>query len=116
MIEQALPDPTGDELLALLSALASAQRLRVLASLAGERRHVSELARQLKMSRPLLYLHLQRLESAGLLTSKLELSPDGRALKFFEVVPFAIQLTPELITEAVNTLTQTTTSEGSQET
>jgi len=107
-------DLTGDDLLALLAALASPQRMRILASLAGERRHVSELARQLNMSRPLLYLHLQRLEAAGLLTSKLELSPDGRALKFFEVAPFAIHLTPDLIAEAVKTLTQSTTIERSE--
>lgn len=57
------------------------------------------------MSRPLLYLHLQRLENAGLVSGKLELSADGKAMKFYEVVPFELHLTPQLIVETVSTLT-----------
>ena len=32
-------------------------------------------------SRPLLYMHLDRLEKAGLVTGQLELSDDGKAMK-----------------------------------
>ena len=56
------------------------------------------------MSRPLLHLHLQRLEAAGLVVGKLELSADGKAMKYFEVAPFSIVLTPEAIAEAAKTL------------
>ena len=65
---------------------------------------MSQLARELGMSRPLLHLHLQRLEAAGLVQGKLELSDDGKAMKYFEVAPFAITLTPQSITEAAKTL------------
>jgi len=49
-------------------------------------------------------MHLQRLETAGLVAGTLELSEDGNAMKFFAVTPFAIQLTPGLIAEAAQTL------------
>ena len=57
------------------------------------------------ISRPLLHLHLQKLEDAGLVTSKLELSQDGKALNYFEVTDFIFHLTPAAIAEAAKTLT-----------
>ena len=97
----------GDEFLALVDGLSNPQRLRIVAALAAGRNYVSQLARDLHMSRPLLYLHLQRLEAAGLVRGTLELSADGKAMKYFEVVPFSVTLTPELIVKAVETLTET---------
>jgi DNA-binding transcriptional ArsR family regulator len=81
--------------------VANPLRLRVIAELAGGRVHVSELARRLGISRPLLYMHLDRLEKAGIVTGHLELSEDGKAMKYFELVPFELRLTAEVITEAV---------------
>ena len=96
----------GDRLLAMLAALANPHRLRVIAALAsGGRNYVSQLARELGISRPLLHLHLQRLEEAGLVTSKLELSQDGKALNYFEVRGFNYELTPAAIARAAQTLT-----------
>src|ERR1700757_5334700 len=95
----------GDQLLATLAALANPHRMRVVAALAGGgRNYVSQLAREIGISRPLLHLHLQKLEDAGLGTSKLELSADGKALNYFEVTEFAVELTPSTITEAAETL------------
>ena len=49
-------------MLAVLTALASPQRLRIVAALkAGGRNYVSQLAREVGISRPLLHLHLQKL-------------------------------------------------------
>lgn len=93
-------------MLAALAALANPHRLRIIAQLAsGGRNYVSQLARVLGISRPLLHLHLQKLESAGLVTSQLELSVDGKALNYFEVSGFAIELTPAAIAEAALSLT-----------
>ena len=98
--------PTGDELLAMLAALASPHRLRIIAALAsGGRNYVSRLAREIGMSRPLLHLHLQKLHDAGLVTSQLELSDDGKALNYFEVVDFDVGISPATIVEAVKSLT-----------
>jgi DNA-binding transcriptional ArsR family regulator len=92
---------TSEELLATLAAVGHTQRLRVIAELAGGRVHVSELARRLGLSRPLLYMHLDRLEKAGIVTGRLELSDDGKAMKYFELAPFELHLTVETIIAAV---------------
>jgi len=97
--------PTGDRFLHMLSALANPQRLRILAALSERQAYVSELARELKMSRPLLHMHLQRLEGAGLIIGRHEVSSDGKALRYFKVAEFNEQLTPGRISEAVKTLT-----------
>lgn len=96
---------TGDRLVRVLAALANPHRIRILAALAAERVHVSGLARQVGLSRPLVHMHLQRLEAAGLVAGSLELSEDGKALKFFEVTSFALELTPAVIAAAAETLT-----------
>ena len=96
---------SGDDLVRVLGALGNTQRIRIMAALVPGRNYVSQLARDLKMSRPLLHLHLQRLEAAGLVTGTLELSPDGKAMKFYEVPPFQIELSPGSIAAAAETLT-----------
>lgn len=96
----------GDQLLAMLAALANPHRLRIIAALtSGGRNYVSQLAREIGISRPLLHLHLQKLEEAGLVASRLELSHDGKALNYFEVSDFGLELTPAAIAEAAKTLT-----------
>ena len=104
--------PRGDQLLAMIAALAKPHRLRIVAALAANgRTYVSQLAREIGISRPLLHLHLQKLQEGGLVRSKLELSPDGKALNFFEVTDFAVELTPQAIAEAAPSLTATPKSE-----
>jgi DNA-binding transcriptional ArsR family regulator len=101
---------SGDRLLNVLAALASPHRLRIIAALKADgRNYVSQLAREVGLSRPLLHLHLAKLEEAGLVTSKLELSQDGKALNYFEVADFAVDLTPAAIVSAVKSLTATST-------
>ena len=96
----------GDRLLAMLAALSSPHRLRIVAALqTGGRNYVSQLARELGISRPLLHLHLQKLEDAGLVASKLELSDDGKALNYFEVADFLLELSPAAIAQAAASLT-----------
>ncbi|MGH2534565.1 MAG: ArsR/SmtB family transcription factor [Thermomicrobiales bacterium] len=108
-----LATPSGDELLRVLAALANPHRLRIVGALAGGRNYVSQLARELRMSRPLLHLHLQRLEGAGLVSGTLELSEDGKAMKYFAVTAFVFSLTPEVIAEAARTLRDGETGEAS---
>jgi DNA-binding transcriptional ArsR family regulator len=96
---------TGDQLVEVLAALANPQRLRILAALQARPIYVSEMARELNISRPLLHMHLRKLEDAGLIRGRHEVSSDGKALRFFEVVDFREQLTPERIIGAVKTLT-----------
>ena len=60
------PVMTGDELVHVLATLASPHRMRVVAALIRKRSYVSQLARELGMSRALLQVHLRKLEAAGL--------------------------------------------------
>ena len=100
------PPPTGDDLLKVLAALANPHRLRVIAALTEERNYVSRLAREIGMSRPLLHMHLQRLEAAGLIEGSLELSAGGKATRYFEVTDFAYELSPQAVAQAALTLTE----------
>ena len=97
---------SGSRLVQVLAALSNPHRLRILAALSrgGGRIHVSLLAREVHLSRPLVHMHLQRLEAAGLVSGHLEVSPEGKAMKFFEVTPFVLRLTPDVIAEAARTL------------
>lgn len=96
----------GDRMLVVLAALANPHRLRILAALTnGGRNYVSQLAREIGISRPLLHLHLQKLEDAGLVVSQMELSTDGKALNYFDVTQFEFALTPAAIAAAARSLT-----------
>lgn len=95
---------SGDALVEVLSALANPVRLRILGTLANGRDYVSNLARVVGISRPLLHMHLQRLEAAGLVVGTLELSADGKAMKFFELAEIDLHLTPDTLAAAARTL------------
>jgi DNA-binding transcriptional ArsR family regulator len=92
---------TTDQLLARLTAVGHPLRLRIIAELAGGRVHVSELARRLDMSRPLLYMHLDKLEKADMVTGHLELSDDGKAMKYFELAPFEFRINAQTVIDAL---------------
>ena len=112
-----MTNENGKELLEELSALANPHRMRIVVALGTGRNYVSQLARDLEISRPLLHLHLQKLEAAGLVRSSLELSDDGKAMRFFELEPFSIVVTPESIAwyvEASPTLGQSSPKENNE--
>ena len=92
---------TTEELLAKLTAVGHPLRLRIIAELAGGRVHVSELARRLDMSRPLLYMHLDKLEKANMVAGHLELSDDGKAMKYFELAPFEFHINAQTVIDAL---------------
>ena len=93
---------TSAELLALIAAIGHPHRFRMIAELSGGRVHVSELARRLGMTRSLVYLHLERLESAGLVTGPLERSSNGTVMNMIELVPFELNLTVDAVRNAVH--------------
>lgn len=92
---------TEEQLLTVLAALSSPHRLRLIKRLHRGPGYVSQLARDLHLGRPLLHMHLEKLQQAGLVRGHFELSPDGKALKVYQLQPFAFTLTPEMITEAL---------------
>ncbi|BET45906.1 winged helix-turn-helix domain-containing protein [Kitasatospora aureofaciens] len=108
MPEAPPPAPTGDELLKVLSALGNPHRMRIVAALVESRNYVSALARLIGMGRPLLHMHLQRLEAAGLVAGTLEVAEDGKTVKYYDVTPFFYELTPRAVAQAAATITDTT--------
>jgi predicted transcriptional regulator len=103
---------TGDQLLQMLNALANPHRLRILSALSSKESYVSELARELGIGRPLLHMHLQALEKAGLVTGRHEVSENGKALRFYTVTDFDEHLTPKRISDAAKTLSEGSDADG----
>lgn len=95
---------SGEQFLEVTAALANPHRVRVLAALAHGPCYVSELARTVGISRPLLQVHLRKLQAAGLVTSHLELSEEGRAMHYFELVEFHYELSPASVGAAAGGL------------
>ena len=91
----------AEQLSTWLTAIASPQRMRILATIADAPLHVSEIARRVGMSRALLYMHLAKLEEAGFVTGHHELTEDGKALKFFTAVPFSSTIDLATLVSAV---------------
>lgn len=110
-----VPQASGDDLVQVLATLANPHRMRVVAALTRERNYVSKLARELGISRALLQVHLKKLELAGLVSARMELSPDGKAMNFYEVKPFDVRLTPETVTRAAAELSAVAKVTGEEE-
>ncbi len=88
-----------DDLLKVFDALSHPLRIKILGILFKKRQYVSELARTVNISRPLLYMHIRKLEAANLISGNYELSEDGKAMKYYEIRQFDLRLTPELLYE-----------------
>ncbi len=81
----------------LFIALSHPMRIMVISILSEKRRYVSELAKLMNMSRPLLYMHLKKLEEASIVTGSYEVSESGKSMKYYEIKTFDIHLTLELL-------------------
>lgn len=81
----------------LFDALSHPVRIKIIGILAEGRQYVSELARLVNISRPLLYMHLKKLETARLVASAMEISNNGKAMKYYTLEKFELQITKELL-------------------
>ncbi len=95
-----MSDADSSRLAMVISALDHPTRRRIIATLLDGDRHVSAMARELGVSRPVVHVHLGKLQAAGLATSRLEFSADGKALRRYMLTRFHIPLTPEVVAEA----------------
>lgn len=74
-------------------AISHPLRLKLLYMLSEREWYVYELAKELNISRQVLYLHLKRLEKADFVESDLRLEDnDMRAKKFFKLKEFEVEL------------------------
>lgn len=84
----------------LLDALGNEHGLTIMAVLAEGECYVSELAKNVGISRPLLYLHLKKLENAGLVESELRhFDEPPYTKKFFKAKDFELKLSLSMIKE-----------------
>ena len=88
----------------LFDALSHPMRIKIVGVLSEERRYVSELAKIMNMSRPLLYMHLKKLEEAALVTGSYEISETGKSMRYYEMKSFDVHLTPEMLTSLAATI------------
>ena len=88
----------------LFDALSHPMRIKILGILSEKRRYVSELAKLVNISRPLLYMHLRKLEDAAIVVGCYEISDSGKTMKYYESKPFAINVTPGLLESLARTI------------
>ncbi|MCL2405263.1 MAG: winged helix-turn-helix domain-containing protein [Defluviitaleaceae bacterium] len=88
----------------LFDALSHPMRIKVIGILSQKRRYVSELAKLLNMSRPLLYMHLKKLEEADVVIGSYEISETGKSMKYYEIKNFDVHLTPKLLAELAKSI------------
>ncbi len=88
-------------LLKRIQALSHPVRLWIIAKLEQDgKQYVSALAREAKISRPLMKIHLLKLEKAGLVSSELGLAENGKAANFYKAVDFQLPITPANIAKS----------------
>ena len=86
----------------ILNALGNEHSLKILAKLAECECYVSELAKEVGISRPLLYLHLKKLENAGLVESEIRhFEEPPYTKKFYKAKNFELILSLNRIKEIV---------------
>lgn len=88
-----------EDYISIFDALSHPVRIKIIGILAQGRQYVSELARLVNISRPLLYMHLKKLEAARLVTSAMELSESGKAMKYYALEDFELRITKELLNQ-----------------
>jgi predicted transcriptional regulator len=96
---------SGDDAVKVFNSLSHPVRIKIMGILSEKRQYVSELARIVNISRPLLYMHLRKLEAANLIKGEHEISEDGKAMKYYEIQNFALNLTPETLFEFSKSVT-----------
>lgn len=88
-----------EEYIHIFDALSHPVRIKIIGILSEGRQYVSELARLVNISRPLLYMHIKKLEAACLVTSAMEISENGKAMKYYTLEEFEIKISKDLLDE-----------------
>lgn len=85
--------PTMQKIVDIGEAIRHPLRLKIILLLSQREWYVYELARELNVSRQVLYLHLKRLEKAGFVEGDLRLEEDDmRAKNFYRLKEFDVAL------------------------
>ena len=91
-----------EELAMKLSALGHPTRLMILKELTKGENYLSEIAKNVGISRALAKVHLKKLRESGLVESRiLTLEEEARALRFYKLLDFNINISNESLSEEV---------------
>ncbi len=91
-----------ESLARLLDALGNEHSLKIISILASGECFVSELAKMVGISRPLLYLHLKKLENSGLVESEIRhFEEPPYTKKFYRAKNFELKLSLDIIKDIV---------------
>jgi DNA-binding transcriptional ArsR family regulator len=103
MIKEMSEIKNEEELTKVLKALANPIRLRIISHLSREPLNVYDLAKALKLSYPLTFLHVKTLKALGLVKEvKREESAKGLLpIKYYRASDFEVKLSSETIREIV---------------
>jgi DNA-binding transcriptional ArsR family regulator len=92
-----------EQLAKKLAALGHPTRLMILKELTKGENYLSEIAKNIGISRALAKVHLKRLRESGLVESRiLTLEEEARALRFYKLLDFSINISNETLAEEVN--------------
>ncbi|HUS77442.1 MAG TPA: ArsR family transcriptional regulator [Patescibacteria group bacterium] len=84
------------ELAAKLKALGHISRLQILTVLTEGEKYLSSIAKEVGISRALAKVHLKKLREAGLVETRTVLLEDeARALRYYKLKDFHIEISPE---------------------
>jgi ArsR family transcriptional regulator len=87
---------------AKLSALGHPTRLKILMELTKGENYLSEIAKNVGISRALAKVHLKKIREAGLVESRiLTLEDEARALRFYKLLDFSINISNESLAREV---------------
>ncbi|KON29831.1 hypothetical protein AC482_05495 [miscellaneous Crenarchaeota group-15 archaeon DG-45] len=85
-----------EELAAKLKALGHISRLQILTVLTEGEKYLSSIAKEVGISRALAKVHLKKLREAGLVKTRTVLLEDeARALRYYKLMDFHIEISPE---------------------
>jgi ArsR family transcriptional regulator len=85
-----------ERLVQVLSALGHIYRLKIVTALTEEEKYLSEIAKEVGISRALANIHLKKLIEADLVTTRVVLLEDeARALRYYKLNDFHVELSPE---------------------
>lgn len=85
-----------------LAALGHPTRLLILMELTKGENYLSEIAKNVGISRALAKVHLKKLREAGLVESRvLVMEDEARALRFYKINEFEVSVSPDRLAEEV---------------
>jgi predicted transcriptional regulator len=91
-----------EDLAKKLSALGHPTRIRILMELTKGENYLSEVAKNVGISRALAKVHLKKLRASGLVESRiLTLEEEARALRFYKILDFSFNISTESLAREV---------------